>query len=143
MHQADEPYASHMYTRTEYDDLHVGEWRVVQSYCPRRHCYVTDYAAPIVAPTVDTAPDPDAALAYDPLFRADHAASAAHFAKRRAAREAIIVAYLQEHGDTQLSTIRELVGVGWEALRGLCSVSERLYIERRGTNAYVCMVGRD
>ncbi|MGK2953567.1 MAG: hypothetical protein ACSLEZ_14450 [Thiobacillus sp.] len=72
MHQADERYASHMYTRTEYDDLHVGEFREVLSYCARRHCYVIDYAAPIVAARADHNVDPDAAMCREHLPGPQH-----------------------------------------------------------------------
>lgn len=50
-----------LYTRSEYDAFVVGEFRAVRSYCPRRHTWVTDYAAPILAAVVG-AGDEDAAL---------------------------------------------------------------------------------
>lgn len=53
------------YSASEYDAFVVGEWRQVTSYCPRRHCYVVELAAPIVAATVDQA-DPEAMMEYEP-----------------------------------------------------------------------------
>lgn len=44
--------SSSAYSASEYDAFVVGEWRPVRSYCPRRHRWVVDYAAPIVAATV-------------------------------------------------------------------------------------------
>jgi hypothetical protein len=56
-----------LYTGTEYDDIRLGEWRVVQSYCPRRHCYVVDVAAPILASSANAIADPDAAMVAEPM----------------------------------------------------------------------------
>jgi transposase-like protein len=67
-----------LYTRTEYDAFCVGEFRQVQSYCPRRHTYVTDYAAPIVAPTVDTPHTGDEQLNPERLVYERHELRTAH-----------------------------------------------------------------
>lgn len=50
-----------LYTRSEYDDIRLGAFRPVRSYCPVRHAWVTDYAAPILAAVVGDG-DEDAAL---------------------------------------------------------------------------------
>lgn len=56
-----------LYTRSEYDAFVVGEFRAVRSYCPVRHTWVVDYAAPIVAATV-SANDPDAVIDTEERF---------------------------------------------------------------------------
>lgn len=57
---------THVYSGTEYDAFAVGEYRLVRSFCPRRHRYVYDYAAPIVPMRVKPS-NPDAAMTPDDL----------------------------------------------------------------------------
>ena len=132
-----------LYTNTEYDAFTVGEFREVQSYCPRRHCYVTDYAAPIVAPTVDTARTGDEQLEREPLDRTGYDKRIitlhAHVDRKRRAREQRVIEYLRTLPD-RCAAVQELapiIGCGTETLSRMCTLSDDVHYERRGNRAYV------
>jgi hypothetical protein len=132
-----------MYTRTEYDDVRLGEWRVVQSYCPRRHCYVVDLAAPILAAEADAPHTGNEQLDYEPMDRTGYDARTvnlhAHQARKRIAREQRVIAYLRTLPD-KAAAVQELapiIGCGTETLQRMCTLSQNIHYERRGSRAYV------
>ena len=132
-----------LYTNTEYDAFTVGEFREVQSYCPRRHCYVTDYAAPIVAPTAKTVHTGDEQLAREPLDRTNYdkrmVTLHAHVDRKRKAREQRVIAYLRTLPDrcAAVQELAPLIGCGTETLQRMCTLSDDVHYERRGNRAYV------
>jgi hypothetical protein len=132
-----------LYTRTEYDAFTVGEFRQVQSYCPRRHTYVTDYAAPIVAPTVDTPHTGDEQLGYEPLDRTgyDTRTIKMHQSvdRKRKAREQRLIEYLRTRPGkcAPIMDVAPLLNCGTETLQRMCTLSQDVHYERRGQRAYV------
>lgn len=142
--------SSSAYSASEYDAFVVGEWRPVRSYCPRRHRWVVDYAAPIVAATVTTVSDPDAAMRRERLPAKSAAAQkqadgfASKMGERRGAYEVVLVKAIANAGrPLSYSDATDVLGVGQQALYGLLDTS--LALVRLGGKArggYVGLAGQ-
>ena len=134
--QADDPYASRMYTRTEYDDLRLGEWRVVQSYCPRRHCYVVDLAAPILAAEAIHV-DHDAALASERLPGPVHPMADMWEARRVRRTELLTNAIQAAGGPITSSEAIAIVGITYSAFLNFLAASDDFVILRQTRGKYI------
>lgn len=120
-----------VYSGTEYDDMRVGEWRAVRSYCARRHTWVVDYAAPILASAADGVAGGDELLQPEKLpgkhrGRDEYAST---MARRHADREERITAVIEATGGPiRLRVACKVAGCGDQALRRTLDVSGTLHL---------------
>lgn len=124
-----------LYTNTEYDDIRLGAWRVVWSYCPRRHRYVRDLAAPILAAQGIAADDPDATIAPERPGRA-------YAQERYERREAAVVAEIERLGrPITFVEACKAANCGDHPIRTMLQLSDVLqHLGKRAGEAYIGMM---